>query len=45
MPIGEEVKPGVFVIGGYNGTGNIMGALYARKAIEWTEKSLSLEKL
>lgn len=31
-PLGEEVRKNVFVIGGYNGTGNIMGTLYARKA-------------
>ncbi len=30
-PVLEEVRKGVFVIGGYNGTGNIIGALYGRK--------------
>ncbi len=31
-PIGEEVRKDVFVIGAYNGTGNIIGAIYAKKA-------------
>ena len=44
-PIGEEIKPGVFVIGAYNGTGNIMGLVYAKKAVEWAVNSIGLEKL
>ena len=35
MPIGEEVRPGVFAIGAYNGTGNIVGVIYGRKAAKW----------
>lgn len=31
-PIFEEVRPGVWAIGGYNGTGNIIGAIYGRRA-------------
>ena len=30
-PICEEVRPGVWAIGGYNGTGNIVGAIYGRR--------------
>lgn len=30
LPIMEQVRPGVWAIGGYNGTGNVVGALYAR---------------
>lgn len=31
-PICEEVRKGVFVIGGYSGVGNIIGTLYGKKA-------------
>lgn len=34
-PICEEVRDGVFVIGAYSGTGNVVGALCARDAAEW----------
>lgn len=34
-PICEEVRAGVFVIGAYSGTGNIVGALCARDAAAW----------
>ena len=34
-PISEEVRPGVFAIGAYNGTGNIVGLLYGKKAATW----------
>jgi glycine/D-amino acid oxidase-like deaminating enzyme len=30
MPIAEEVRPGVWALGGYSGTGNVMGALLGR---------------
>ena len=30
LPIVEEVRPGVWAIGGYNGTGNVLGALCGR---------------
>ncbi|MBA4137591.1 MAG: FAD-dependent oxidoreductase [Opitutus sp.] len=32
LPIFEEVAPGVWAVGGYNGTGNIVGALCGRAA-------------
>ncbi len=34
IPLLEEVRPGVLVLGGYSGTGNVMGALYGRIAAE-----------
>ncbi len=34
-PICEEVRDGVFAIGAYSGTGNIVGALCARDAVTW----------
>jgi glycine/D-amino acid oxidase-like deaminating enzyme len=34
-PICEEVRSGVFAIGAYSGTGNIVGALCARDAVRW----------
>jgi glycine/D-amino acid oxidase-like deaminating enzyme len=34
MPIVEEVLPRVWAIGGYNGTGNVVGALCARSICE-----------
>jgi len=30
LPIIEQVRPGVWAIGGYNGTGNVIGAIYGR---------------
>lgn len=35
LPIAEEVRPGVFAIGAYSGTGNVLGALYGRAAADW----------
>jgi glycine/D-amino acid oxidase-like deaminating enzyme len=32
LPIMEEVRPKTWAVGGYNGTGNIVGALSARAA-------------
>lgn len=32
LPVLEEVRPGVWALGGYNGTGNIVGALCGRAA-------------
>lgn len=34
-PICRVVRPGVFAIGAYSGTGNIVGALCARRAVAW----------
>ncbi len=38
-PICEEVRDGVFAIGGYNGTGNIVGAICARAAAAWATQA------
>lgn len=32
LPVTEEVRPGVWTIGGYNGTGNVVGAVLGRAA-------------
>jgi glycine/D-amino acid oxidase-like deaminating enzyme len=32
-PIDEEVRPGVWAVGGYSGTGNVIGSLLARAAV------------
>ena len=32
LPVLAEVRPGVWVLGGYNGTGNAVGALCGRAA-------------
>lgn len=34
LPLLEEVRPGVWVTGGYSGTGNVIGALCGRAAAE-----------
>ena len=34
MPIMEEVRPRIWAIGGYSGTGNVMGAICARMVVE-----------
>ncbi len=33
LPIVEQVRPGVFALGGYSGTGNVIGALCARAVV------------
>jgi glycine/D-amino acid oxidase-like deaminating enzyme len=33
LPILEQVRPGIFAIGGYSGTGNVIGALAARAVV------------
>lgn len=33
LPVLEEIRPKTWVVGGYNGTGNIVGALSARAAV------------
>ncbi len=30
LPVMQQVRPGVWAIGGYNGTGNVVGAIYGR---------------
>ncbi len=39
-PVCEEVRAGVFAIGAYCGTGNIVGALCARDASAWAIRTL-----
>lgn len=34
LPVLEETAPGVWAMGGYNGTGNLIGALCGRAAVE-----------
>jgi glycine/D-amino acid oxidase-like deaminating enzyme len=34
MPVLGEIRPGIWAVGGYNGTGNIVGALSARAVVE-----------
>lgn len=34
LPVLQEIQPGVWAMGGYNGTGNVIGALCARAAVE-----------
>lgn len=34
LPIAQEVKPNVYAIGGYSGTGNVVGSLLARAVVE-----------
>jgi gamma-glutamylputrescine oxidase len=48
LPVLEEVRPGVFAVGGYCGTGNVIGSLCGRAAAEralgtvpWLEHLLS----
>jgi gamma-glutamylputrescine oxidase len=36
LPIAEELRPGVMVIGAYSGTGNVIGSLLGRAAADWT---------
>lgn len=40
-PICEEVRDGVFAIGAYSGTGNIVGAICARDAAAWVARTLA----
>ena len=41
-PICEQVRTGVFAIGAYSGTGNIVGALCARDAVRWAMSDCSI---
>lgn len=41
-PVIEEVKPGVWVIGGYSGTGNLVGALAGRAVAQKIEGQTEL---
>ena len=33
LPVLQQVRPGVFAIGGYSGTGNVIGALCGRAVV------------
>jgi gamma-glutamylputrescine oxidase len=35
MPVVAEVRPGVWAVGGYSGTGNVIGALMGRGIARW----------
>ncbi|MFL5605264.1 MAG: NAD(P)/FAD-dependent oxidoreductase [Gemmatimonadaceae bacterium] len=35
MPVVSEVRPGVWAVGGYSGTGNVIGALMGRGIARW----------
>jgi gamma-glutamylputrescine oxidase len=35
LPILEQVRPGVFALGAYSGTGNVVGSLLGRAAAQW----------
>ena len=49
LPVVEELERGVFALGGYSGTGNLVGALAGRAAAEWARvrpgRSRSLQRL
>lgn len=34
LPVAEEVRPGVWAVGAYSGTGNVLGALLGRE-VAW----------
>jgi len=44
-PICEEVRTGVFAIGGYSGVGNTVGTVYGKKAAQWAIDTLGRVKL
>lgn len=35
LPVVDEVRPGVWAVGGYSGTGNVIGALLGRGMARW----------
>jgi glycine/D-amino acid oxidase-like deaminating enzyme len=35
LPVLQQVRKGVFAIGGYSGTGNVIGALCGRAVVAW----------
>jgi glycine/D-amino acid oxidase-like deaminating enzyme len=41
VPVSGEVRPGVWAAGGYNGTGNLMGAITARQAARQIRQRLT----
>jgi glycine/D-amino acid oxidase-like deaminating enzyme len=42
LPIVDEVRPGVWAIGGYNGTGNVLGALCGRGVAQLAVEGTSM---
>lgn len=41
LPVCEQVRPGVWAVGGYSGTGNVIGAMMARVAVELAHRGAS----
>jgi glycine/D-amino acid oxidase-like deaminating enzyme len=41
LPVCTEVRPGVWAIGAYNGTGNVIGALYGRMVAQMVVRGAS----
>lgn len=41
LPVCEQVRPGVWAVGGYSGTGNVIGAMMARIAVELAHRGSS----
>jgi glycine/D-amino acid oxidase-like deaminating enzyme len=35
LPVVSEVRPGVWAVGGYSGTGNVIGTLLGRGMARW----------
>jgi glycine/D-amino acid oxidase-like deaminating enzyme len=38
LPVVAEVRPGVWAVGGYSGTGNVIGALLGRGLARWLRR-------
>lgn len=41
LPVCEQVRPGVWAVGGYSGTGNVVGSMLARVAVELAHRGSS----
>ena len=41
LPVMDQVRPGVWAIGGYSGTGNVIGALYGRMVAQLAVTGMS----
>ena len=44
LPVFEEVRPGVWVVGAYSGTGNVVGAICGRAAAEMVVRGSSEDR-
>lgn len=44
LPVFEEVRPGVWVVGGYSGTGNVVGAICGRAAARQVVEGRSADR-